>query len=84
MVNHFDLNLFPELYMLSGVPAIFGVMLVVQRPHSRGRLTLSSADPAAPPVVDLNFLADEHDIVRANTNLTSIMIGERAADLLIA
>ncbi|HET9255350.1 MAG TPA: GMC family oxidoreductase N-terminal domain-containing protein [Pseudonocardiaceae bacterium] len=62
MVNHFDLNLFPELYMLSGVPVIFGVMLVVQRPHSRGRLTLSSADPAAPPVLDLNFLADEHDV----------------------
>jgi choline dehydrogenase len=62
MVNHFDLNLFPELYMLSGVPVIFGVMLVVQRPHSRGRLTLSSPDPAAPPVIDLNFLANDHDV----------------------
>ncbi|QIS19605.1 mycofactocin dehydrogenase MftG [Nocardia terpenica] len=62
MVNHFDLNLFPELYMLSGVPVIVGIMLVVQRPHSRGRLTLSSADPAAPPVIDLNFLASDHDV----------------------
>jgi choline dehydrogenase len=34
----------------------------VVRPESRGRITLASADPAAPPVIDPNFLAAESDL----------------------
>jgi choline dehydrogenase len=33
----------------------------VVRPESRGRLTLSSADPKAQPVIDLNLLGTPHD-----------------------
>ncbi|MET8864951.1 GMC family oxidoreductase N-terminal domain-containing protein [Nonomuraea sp. NPDC004580] len=59
MVNHFDLTHFPELQMLSGTTMIFGVMVVSQRPRSRGSLRLTSPDPLAPPEIDLNFLGDD-------------------------
>jgi len=36
----------------------------VVRPESRGRISLASADPAAPPLIDPNFLAAESDRVR--------------------
>lgn len=62
MVNHFDLSPFPALQMLAAAPVIFGVMLVVQRPYSRGRLRLTSVDPKAAPDIDLNYLADERDL----------------------
>ncbi|MFI9526273.1 GMC family oxidoreductase [Micromonospora rosaria] len=62
MINHFDLTLFPELQMLAAAKVIFGVMVVHQRPESRGRLTLTSADPTAPPDVVLNFLDTEKDV----------------------
>lgn len=62
MVNHFDLGHFPELHMLAGAPQILGVMMVAQRPGSRGRIHLTSADPAAPPAIDLNFLDDEREM----------------------
>ncbi|MFJ2775512.1 MULTISPECIES: GMC family oxidoreductase [unclassified Kitasatospora] len=62
MVNHFDLTLFPDLQMLAGGMVILGVMVVHQRPESRGRITLTSADPAAAPDVRLNFLSTERDM----------------------
>ncbi|MEK8034425.1 choline dehydrogenase [Ideonella sp. DXS29W] len=34
------------------------------QPKSRGRLTLRSADPMAPPQIDPNFLADDDDTAR--------------------
>ncbi|MFI6684095.1 mycofactocin system GMC family oxidoreductase MftG [Streptomyces sp. NPDC050485] len=58
MVNHFDLTHFPELQMLSGTEMILGVMVVSQRPRSRGRLVLTSTDPLEPPRIELNFLSD--------------------------
>lgn len=58
MVNHFDLEHFPELQMLSGTTMILGVMVVSQRPRSRGTLELTSADPSAPPRIELDFLGD--------------------------
>ncbi|MFY1636746.1 GMC family oxidoreductase [Solwaraspora sp. WMMB335] len=62
MINHFDLTLFPELQMLAAAKTIFGVMVVHQRPQSRGRLVLASADPGAAPDIDLNFLATDQDV----------------------
>jgi choline dehydrogenase len=61
-VNHFDLTLFPELQMLGGAPVILGVMVVHQKPQSRGTVLLSCTDPAAAPAVDLNFMAAERDV----------------------
>ncbi|RKT55204.1 GMC family oxidoreductase [Saccharothrix australiensis] len=62
MVNHFDLGPFPELQMLAGATEILGVMVVAQRPGSRGRITLPSTDPAAAPTIELNFLDDEREM----------------------
>jgi choline dehydrogenase len=62
MVNYFNLGPFPELQMLAGAPAILGVMVVSQRPQPRGRMTLTSADPAAPPKIDLNFLTSQREM----------------------
>lgn len=62
MVNHFDLELFPELQMLAGAPVILGVMVVDQQPESRGRLRMTSADPAAGPDIRLDFLSTDRDL----------------------
>ncbi len=32
------------------------------QPHSEGTVTLAGADPSLPPRIDLNYLADEHDV----------------------
>lgn len=62
MVNGFDLTQqFPDLRQIAGGDRIFGVMVVDQRPHARGRLTLASADPHQHPLIDLNYLSDERD-----------------------
>ena len=37
------------------------------RPSSRGTVTLSSADPTAPPIIDINYLATEDDVSRMQT-----------------
>lgn len=44
-----------------------GVILVavLLRPHSRGRITLASADPTAKPVIDPRYLSDEGGADRA-------------------
>jgi len=62
MVNYFELDHFPELQMLAGATAILGIMLVSQRPRSRGRLMLTSADPAASPQIELNFLDSDREM----------------------
>lgn len=40
----------------------FSCHVCVLRPESTGTVTLNSADPAAPPRIDPNFLADERDM----------------------
>jgi choline dehydrogenase len=62
MVNYFDLGLFPELRMLAGARSVLGVMVVLQRPKSRGRVRVTSTDPAAAPDIDLNFLSHDTDV----------------------
>jgi choline dehydrogenase len=46
------------------VPYVDGIKLHVTllRPHSRGSVTLRSADPADPPLVDPNYLGDAVDL----------------------
>lgn len=62
MVNRFDLTLhFPELRKVAGAKAVFGVMVVLRRQHSRGRVTLAAANSYAAPRVDLGFLSDDRD-----------------------
>ena len=40
----------------------YGIIFVALRPHSRGSVTLASADPRQAPVIDFNFLADPRDL----------------------
>lgn len=40
----------------------YGIIFVALRPHSRGRVSLASADPRAAPLIDFNFLADSRDL----------------------
>jgi choline dehydrogenase len=62
----FDLHLFPVCAstqtVLTGGAALIEVACV--NPRSRGRIDITSADPAAPPRIDHRYLSDEgqHDI----------------------
>ena len=40
----------------------FTIASAVARPTSRGRISLASADPWQPPVIEPNYLATEHDM----------------------
>ncbi|HEX8092280.1 GMC family oxidoreductase [Jatrophihabitans sp.] len=62
MVNGFNLTQqFPQLQHLPGHDRIFGVMIVDQLPHARGRVSLTSTDPRESPHIELNYLSDERD-----------------------
>jgi choline dehydrogenase len=45
-------------------PLVIGLPVALERPLSRGRLSLASKDPHAPPVVQLNYAAHPEDIRR--------------------
>lgn len=51
----FDLHVFPALAMHDRRPSIY---IACVAPRSRGRITLSRADPSAPPLIDHGLLAD--------------------------
>jgi choline dehydrogenase len=64
MVNGFDLSRqLPHLREAAGADRVVGIMAIPRRMHSRGRVTLASADPRTAPVVDLNYLSDDRDHV---------------------
>ncbi len=44
------------------VERMYGVVVILGKPQSRGRLTLRSADPAAHAVIDPNYFADPADL----------------------
>jgi choline dehydrogenase-like flavoprotein len=124
------LNVSPVVAILEPREHQFNGAVFSMKPFSIGRVTLSSPDPDAPPLVDHGFLADERDVAtlvrglelvrnlaateplvevgagtgrghvlgvenlvvadasimptvpRANTNLTTVAVAERIADLL--
>jgi choline dehydrogenase len=57
-----------DLHIILGRPPLAGVDLSMRanlmRPHSRGRLTLISADPHEQPRIELNFFDREEDLSR--------------------
>jgi choline dehydrogenase len=51
-------------YLPAGTPSMFWISAAVLTPRSRGTVKLASADPAAPPRIRLNLLADPFDLAR--------------------
>jgi len=63
--NHFDVApLDPGIAEMIGAPVVIGIAASLQRPRSKGRLTLTSADPHVQPRLDLNYFADPEDTRR--------------------
>jgi choline dehydrogenase len=62
------------------------VLSGVARPHSRGHVRLASPDPAVPPIVDPNYLAEEQDwkTFRAATELCREIGADKAYDAIRA
>lgn len=58
------------------------VRMSMTRPASSGQVTLRSADPAAPPRIDANYLADPLDLARARSGvrLARTILRQRAMD----
>jgi choline dehydrogenase len=64
MMNTFDLTAVPGFAEAVGVPTAVVVTCGVHEPRSRGRVALTSADPLAPPQVDLALLSHPDDVRR--------------------
>ena len=47
-----------------GAPLAIGLPVALERPLSRGRLSLASADAHVQPIIELNFAADPEDLRR--------------------
>jgi choline dehydrogenase len=47
-----------------GAPVVIGMPTALERPLSRGRITLTSADPTVPPLIELNLAAEREDARR--------------------
>ena len=63
--NHLDVAaLDPAIAEMLGAPVVIGIAASLQRPRSKGRLTLTSADPHVQPRFDLNYFADREDTRR--------------------
>ena len=82
-----QLHFLPGSGLEAGVERIRnGVTLnsALLRPRSRGRVTLASADPAAPPLIDPAYWADPYDVthsIRAFRTLRRILAQPCAAPL---
>jgi choline dehydrogenase len=64
LMNYWDLQGSPDFQALLGVDSTVVFTCGVHQPESRGRVWLTSADPAAAPSVDLNLLGDPRDVAR--------------------
>jgi choline dehydrogenase len=63
--NHADVAaLDPPIAEMLGHPVIQGIFVSLQRPRSKGRLSLTSTDPHVQPKLDLNYFADPEDTRR--------------------
>jgi choline dehydrogenase len=66
---------------MEGPPDGFTLLGAVIRPQSRGRLTLASTDPDAPPTIDPAYLAEEADVDALTWSLDQVREISRASAL---
>jgi choline dehydrogenase len=59
-----DLTMLQGFPFAPGTPSTLLIFPGLQRPRSRGRLTLRSVHPADQPNIDLNYLSDPEDMRR--------------------
>jgi choline dehydrogenase len=64
MASQADLTEIPAALALVGAPMVFAIAASLQRPRSRGRLSLMSPDPRVQPRIELNYLDDPEDMRR--------------------
>ncbi len=64
MFSQADLTEIPAAMALVGAPMVFAVGATLQRPRSRGRISLISPDPRSQPRIELNYLDDPEDMRR--------------------
>jgi choline dehydrogenase len=64
MMNYWDLTGSPDFRAMLGVDSVVVFTCGVHQPESRGRVWLTSADPAVAPSIDLNLLHDPRDVGR--------------------
>jgi choline dehydrogenase len=64
MMSYWDLSGSPDFQELLGMESVVVLTCGVHQPESRGEVTLTSANPAVPPAVRLNLLADRRDTDR--------------------
>ncbi|HTY80876.1 MAG TPA: GMC family oxidoreductase N-terminal domain-containing protein [Candidatus Bathyarchaeia archaeon] len=64
MISQADLTEIPAIMALVGAPMVFAVGFALQRPRSRGRVSLTGVDPRTPPRIELNYLDDPEDMRR--------------------
>jgi choline dehydrogenase-like flavoprotein len=64
MFSQADLTEIPAVLALVGAPVVFAVGATLQRPRSRGRISLISSDPRTQPLIELNYLDDPEDMRR--------------------
>ena len=70
LLNHFDLTEVPDLRAALGAPDIvFAFYSVLQKPYSRGSVSLVSADLHEPPHIDLRYHEDPEDMRRLKEGL---------------
>lgn len=86
--GHSELDL--KFYLIPIMPTMDGLvpehgvsnLIILTRPESRGELKLRSADPKAPPIINVNYLAHERDreALRLGVRIARSIIGQRAYD----
>lgn len=73
---HFVVGIVDNHMRTIHLPFGYSCHVCVLRPHSRGHVGLQSADPAAPPLIDPQFLSDTRD-------LDVLMTGARRMDQIL-
>ncbi|GAA2267476.1 MULTISPECIES: mycofactocin dehydrogenase MftG [Kitasatospora] len=70
LFNHVDLNGYaPALVEAVGTDKVFMLSAGIERPLSRGRVTIDSTDPEAAPHIEFNFLDHPEDRRRLRTGM---------------